>query len=144
MRLHFTGLSHIDLPVLYTHTHTTDAYTCPTLCPWFWHLHYTHTFFLSMWSWRYRLKLHSITVYLLFQLPARHISCFCLSILPPTIHPPSLVVFSTLPRLEVKKSHQQGQREIMQHQIVTNRTVEIVRLSSQIKFKLWQTSKGDW
>lgn len=27
MRLHFTGLSHIDLPVLYTHTHTQQTHT---------------------------------------------------------------------------------------------------------------------
>lgn len=67
MRLHFTGLSHIDLTTLCTHTDT-HTNTCLTLCPWFWHLyHLWLSFFppsshyaLLMFQIAELLKMHSI------------------------------------------------------------------------------------
>lgn len=83
--------------------------------PELWKLHYiiSSYFFFAHW-----LKLR------------RHLSGFLLFILPPSIHPPSSLVFPPLPpSTGGDKSHWQGRREIIQHQLVTNRMEEIWQLS---------------
>lgn len=154
MRLHFTGLSHFDLPTLCTHT---DAHTntCLTLCPWFLHLYHQqfslfHSF-LCMWGWSYRfpsLK-NATTTYLLISFlfadcnAETHIMLFTFH--PASFHPPFIIPHLLPlhpPSTGGDKSHRKGRREII-HQLVTNRTAENWWLSRLIKCMLRQTRRGD-
>ncbi len=63
---------------------------------------------------------------------------------PASFHPPFIIPrLPSPPSTGGDKSHRQGQREIIQDQLVTNRTEEIWRLSRLIKCMLRQTREGD-
>lgn len=159
MRLHFTGLSHIDLPILCTHAylhtdthkHLSDILSLilaplpPTtllrsLC-------LSSLCVLLQFQTPELLKMYSVTVNLISvsftdcnSEDTYQAFCFssCLS-LSNLHHPLSSYPSSTWGN----KSHRQGRWEIIQRQLVMNRIEEIWQLSRLIKCMLRQTREGD-